>query len=171
MSQEVVQTINLDYRCFHDFYLQFQNLENIPETNNNARRSKEQINKEPNKSIINPERHESKDQQDKVEKVEISQETAEIIREFEYIIRTKDRNIIWLAYQQGKVFEKFKENAKIIEMVKQFVSKSTITFKINAIKLFNKHPQTNNCSVSLTFLQNYFYLSKEVCEENASKFH
>ena len=42
----------------------------------------------------------------------------------------KNRNIIWLAYQQGKVFEKFKENAKFIKMLKQFgISKFTIYSK------------------------------------------
>ena len=46
----------------------------------------------------------NKELQDKGEKVEKSDETAEIIREFEYIIRSKNRNIIWLAYQQSKVF-------------------------------------------------------------------
>ena len=32
----------------------------------------------------------------------------------------QEKNIVWLAYQQGKVFEKFKENARFIDMVNQF---------------------------------------------------
>ena len=56
----------------------------------------------------------------------------------------------WLAYQQGKIFEKFKENAKPIGMVRQLnYSKSTITFKINIVKLINKHPKVKNSSLSL----------------------
>ena len=35
--------------------------------------------------------------QDKVEKVEKSEEAAEIINEFKYITRRKNRNIIWSA--------------------------------------------------------------------------
>ena len=84
-------------------------------------------------SIINSEWHENKELQDKTEKVEKNDEAAKIIREFE--------QIIWLAYQQNKAFEKFKENAKFIDMVKQFgCSELTIIFKITIVKLINKHP-------------------------------
>ena len=70
-----------------------------------------------------------------------------VIREFEKIIKSKKRNIVWLAYQQGKVFEKFKESTKFIEMIKQFrVGRSTIIFKINIVKLINKHPKIKNFS-------------------------
>ena len=70
-----------------------------------------------------------------------------VIREFEKIIKGKKRNVVWLAYQQGKVFEKFKESTKFIEMIKQFrVGRSTIIFKINIVKLINKHPKIKNSS-------------------------
>ena len=93
----------------------------------------------------------------KAEKVEKSDETVQIIREFEQIIRSKNKNIIWLAYQQGKVFEKFKENAKVIEMVRQLgYSKSTITFKINIVKLINQYPKVKNSSLSLIFFLKIF---------------
>ena len=72
----------------------------------NARKSKEQIKKQLNKSIINGEQHKKKELQDKAEKVEKSDEAAEIVRKFEYITRSKNSNIIWLEYQQGKVFER-----------------------------------------------------------------
>ena len=76
-----------------------------------------------------------------------------------------------MAYEQGKVFEKFKENAKFIEMIRQFgYSKSTIIFKINIVKLINKHPKIKNSSLSLNFLKNYFKLIKEMCEESSTKF-
>ena len=54
--------------------------------------------------FINGERHENKELQDKAEKVEKSDEAAEIIRQYEYIVRSKNRNIIGLAYQQDKAF-------------------------------------------------------------------
>ena len=67
---------------------------------------------------------------------------AAVIREFEEIIKSKKINTVWLACQQGKVFENFKENAKFIEMAEQFeVSKSTITFEINIVKIIVKHPK------------------------------
>ena len=50
-------------------------------------------------SVITSERHK------KAEKVEKSKDVAEVIREFEYIIKNKNSNIICLAYLQGKYFE------------------------------------------------------------------
>ena len=83
----------------------------------------------------------------------------------------KNRNIIWLAYQQGKVFEKFKENTKFIKMVKQFgISKFTIIFKINMVQLINKQPKIKNSSLSLDFLENYFKFIKKICKEKTSEF-
>ena len=56
-------------------------------------------------------------------------------------------------------------------MVKQFgVSKSTIIFKINIVKLIDKHPKIKNSSLSLHFLKKYFKMIKEICEENSSEF-
>ena len=56
-------------------------------------------------------------------------------------------------------------------MVKQFgYSKSTITFKINTVKLINKYPKVKNSSLYLNFLKKYFKLIKEICEENAGEF-
>ena len=70
-----------------------------------------------------------------------SDETVEIIHEYTQIIKSENKNIICLAYQQGKVFEKLKENSKIIEMVKQFgYCKPTITFKINIVRLYKEAP-------------------------------
>ena len=60
-----------------------------------------------NDPIISVERHEIKDLQNEAEKVKKSNQAVEMIRKSEYIIRSKNRNIIWLANQQGKVFECF----------------------------------------------------------------
>ena len=76
-----------------------------------------------------------------------------------------------MAHQQGKVFEKCKENTKFIEMVKRFrYRKSTITFKTNIVKLINKQPKIKTYSLSLNLLKNYFKLVKETYEEIASEF-
>ena len=49
----------------------------------------------------------------------------------------KKKNIISIAYHQGKVF---KDKEKFIKLVHEFrVHKSTIIFKINMIKLIDKH--------------------------------
>ena len=36
----------------------------------------------------------------------------------EKIIRNKKSNILWLAYQEGQIFEKFKANENSIDMIK-----------------------------------------------------
>ena len=62
--------------------------------------------------IINCEWQENKELQDKAKKVEKGDEAEQIIHEFEKIIKSKKKNMLWLAYQQGKVFKKLKENLK-----------------------------------------------------------
>ena len=78
----------------------------------------------------------TKSRKKKPTKLKETEDAAAVIRQFKEIIKSKKRNIAWLAYQQGSVFEKFKENSKFIEMVKQFrVSEPVIIFKINIICL------------------------------------
>ena len=103
--------------------------------------------------------------------IKIKKGAAAVIREFEEIIKSKKGNITWLAHQQGIVFEILKENAKFIEMVKQFgVSKSTIILKINIANLINKRPKIKNSSLSLKFMKIYFKMIRKIREENASEF-
>ena len=73
--------------------------------------------------------------------VEKFEDAAAIIREFGEIIQIKKTNIIRITYQQGKVFRRFKQREKFIEMVKKFnVNKSTVTFQITVLKLSDKSP-------------------------------
>ena len=46
------------------------------------------------------------------DRVKDCQEALNIIKEYNDIIKKNKRNIICFAYQQGKVFKKFKENRK-----------------------------------------------------------
>ena len=89
----------------------------------------------------------------------------------EEIIQAKKANIIRIAYQQGKVFKRFKEKEKFIQMAKKIsVSKSTIIFKINVLKLFDKYPRLINSSVNLNFLKTYLKEIKEICSDNLTEF-
>ena len=63
-----------------------ENLQNIPVANINPTKLKKQIKKQLNESIINGKLHENKVQRDKAEKVEKSDEVAEIICKFECTI-------------------------------------------------------------------------------------
>ena len=71
----------------------------------------------------------------------------------EKIIKSNKCNILWLASQQGQIFEKFKINDNFIDMVKKFgISKSTIVFKISIVKFVNKYPRMKNSALSLHIL-------------------
>ena len=54
--------------------------------------------------------------EEKASKVKNTEDAAAVIREFDKIIKNKKKKIVWLAYQQGKVFEKFSKN--VIDIAK-----------------------------------------------------
>ena len=107
----------------------------------------------------------------RADKVEKPEDAGGIIKEYEKILRTKWKGIIAVAFYQGKIFKRFKEKEKFIQMVgKLKIHKSTIVFKINLFKLIEKHPKLLKSSVTLTFLKNYFKDIKQICKENSSEF-
>lgn len=57
-----------------------------------------------NQEVDTDERDGNTEIKDKARNVEKSENEATVIREFEEIIRSKKKNITWLAYQQGKNF-------------------------------------------------------------------
>ena len=70
--------------------------------------------------------------QDKVNKCITNEHAVTAVQEFEEIIHNKKSNILWLAYYQGQIFQKFREKERFVgDMVlKLNVSKSTIAFKM-----------------------------------------
>ena len=105
------------------------------------------------------------------EKVERPEDAANIIKQYEEILRTKRIGIIFVAYYQGKLFELFKEKEKFIQMVSQWkIDKSTIIFQISIFKLIQKLSKQMKSLVTLTFLKNQLKYIKEICEENSSEF-
>ena len=98
------------------------------------------------------ETEELKELAEKVEKPEVA---ANIIKQYQEIVRTKRKGIISIAYYQGKVFKRFREKEKFVQMVSNLkIHKSTIIFKINVFKLIEKHPKLMKSSVTLNFLKN-----------------
>ena len=66
-------------------------------------------------------------------------EAVDIVN-MEKIIRNKKSNILWLAYQQGQIFEKFIPNENFLDIIKKLgIRKSTVLFKISIVKLLNKY--------------------------------
>ena len=68
--------------------------------------------------------------------VEKLEDAAAIAKQYEDIIRTNKKTIISIVYHQGKVFKRFKDKKKFIELVNEFkVHKSTTIFNMNNVKL------------------------------------
>ena len=68
------------------------------------------------------------------------------------MIKTNKKIIIRFAYEQGKIFKKFKEDVKFKNLVEQFgVNRSTIIFKIDFVKLADKSHKMLTSSVTLKF--------------------
>ena len=99
--------------------------------------------------------------------VESYEEAMGITKKYKDIIKTNQKNIIFFAYQQGKVFRTFKENGKFKSLVEQFkISNGAIIFKMNIVKLVDKYPKMTTSSVTLNFLKSYCKDIKNICKEN-----
>ena len=108
----------------------------------------------------------------RVEEVEDPEKTAEVIQECESIIQTKKKGIIGIAHHQGKVFKKFKDKEKFVTLVNKLsIHKTTIIFKINIIKLSERHSnKLLKSSIGLGFLKTYCKDIQEICNENEQEF-
>ena len=84
------------------------------------KRSKEEVRKQMIDSLSNSKKVEKKNLNKQADKVKNCEEATIIVKEYEHIIRKKKKNIISVAYQQGKVFKRFKEQKKILNIVKGF---------------------------------------------------
>ena len=123
-------------------------------TKKTRRLRKEEIKKQLIDSIINNDIIETEELNEKADKAEKPVDVAEIIKQYEDIIRTKKENTTSIVYHQGKCFKRFKGKEKFIKLVSEFkVHKSTIIFKINVFKLIEKHPKLIRPSVTLGFLK------------------
>ena len=77
------------------------------------------------------------------EEIQDPEEAAEIIKRYEDIIKTKKKVIINVAYQEGKVFKRFKEKEKFPKLFSELgFHKTANIFKNNVFKLCKKYPKT-----------------------------
>ena len=59
--------------------------------------------------------------QDKVNGCISNEDAIKVIQDFEQMIQNKKSNIVWLAYYQGQVFQKFREKERFVsDMVLKF---------------------------------------------------
>ena len=103
---------------------------------------------------------------------ESEEDAAEFIHKFEEIIKNKKSDIVWLAYYQGKIFQKFRSKERFVnDMVSEFkVRKSTAVFKIALSRLIDEYPNIKDSLLSLHYFKKHLKLIKEVCKENAREF-
>ena len=114
---------------------------------------------------------ETEELNEQAERVEKPKDAADIIKQYKEILRAKRKAIISVAFYQEKVFKRFKEKEKFIQMAgKLKIHKSTIVFKINVFKFIEKHPKLMQSSITLTFLKNYFKDIKQISEKYSSEF-
>ena len=107
--------------------------------------------------LANNDKIETEELNERAENVDKLEDAANIIKEYEEILRTKRKGIITVAYHQGKVFSRFLEKEKFMKLIANFkIHKGTMIFKINVFKLIQKYPGLKKSSVTLKFLKNYF---------------
>ena len=130
-----------------------QNLE-VKDAILTTKKTKSENKKEPEDSIANGKKNEKMDIQQMAENCTTSEEdAAKVIQDFEEIIRNKKSDTVWLAYHQGKIFQKFRLKERLVnDMVPKFkVSKSTIVFKIALSRLIENYPEIKDSSLSLHY--------------------
>ena len=129
-----------------------QNLK-VNDTILKIKKTKTEIKKELEDSTINGRKNENTDMQDKVNKCITNEDAVKTIQEFEQIIQNKNSDIVWLAYYQGQIFQKFREKERFVsDMVLKFnVSKSTVVFKIALKKLIDDFAKIKDSSLSLHY--------------------
>ena len=104
-------------------------------------------------------------------KVDIPDDAAKLIKKKKRIMGSKRNNILMLAYHEGIIFKKYKENNKFMSAVANFkISKTTINFKIGIIKFIDDYPKIRKSCIYLHSLKNNFRIIKDVCKEHATEF-
>ena len=149
-----------------------QNLE-VKEAILTTKKTKSEIKKELEDSITNGNKNENTDIEEMANNCMENQEDAgKVIQEFEEIIKNKKSDIVWVAYYQGKIFQKFKSKKRLVnDMVTKFkVSKSMIVFKIALCGLIDEYPKIRNSLLLLHYSKKHLKLIKEVCKESVSEF-
>ena len=118
-------------------------------------------------TIVDNDIIEAEELNEKADRVEKANDRTEVIKQYEDIIRTKQKGIISITYHEGNVFKRFKE--KFIRLVMESkVHRSTIIFQINIFKLIDKHPKLRKSPATLGFLKNYYKDIKQLRKENSS---
>ena len=135
------------------------------------RLSQEEIRKQLLDSMIIDENLEFDYLNKEAEEIQDPEKAAEIIRQYEDIIKMKKKVIINVSFYQGQIFKRFKEKQKFAKLVNELgIQKTTIIFQINVFKLCKKYPKLLKSSIGLGFFKNYQKDIKAICKENEEDF-
>ena len=134
--------------------------------------SKEQVYEKLRDSLINSkEEIETKGLEQLIRTTENPNDATELVKKLDKLTTCSKNNILVWAYQQGKVFQKFKTNNNFVSAVTEFgISKTTINFKIDIVKFIENYPKMKKSCISLFYLKKNFRVRKNVCQEHASEF-
>ena len=130
------------------------------------KKTKSEIKRKLEESIVNGKRNKNADMQQKVNVCITSEDALKVIQELEQIIKNKKSDIVWLAYYQGQIFQKFKEKESFVSMF----LKLTIIFKIPLKNVIDDYPKIKDSSLTLHYFLKKMKLIKEIREESASEF-
>ena len=114
--------------------------------------TKPEIKKELKGSITNEKWNENTDMQEKVKRTTNEKDAVKVVQEFQEIIKNKKRDILWSAYHQGQIFQKFKEKERFIKMVLKFdIIKLILVLKNVLSKPIDNYPKIKKF-VAIPFL-------------------
>ena len=143
------------------------------ETRKQPRLSKKYVYKKLRDSLIinSKEKIETKGLEQSIRTTDNPDDAIELVKKLDKLTKCSKSNILVLAYQQGKVFQKFKSNNKFVNAVTEFgISKTNINFKIDIVKFIENYPKMKKYCMSLFYLKNNFWVIKNVCQKHASEF-
>ena len=115
-----------------------------------TKKTKSEIKKELEDSLASSKKNENADIEEMANNCTESKEgAAKAISKFEEINKRKKSDIVWLAYCQSKIFQKFKSKEQFVnDMVTKFkVSKIMIVLKIALSRLIDKYSKIKNSSL------------------------
>ena len=122
-------------------------------------------------SLISKEEIETKGLKESIKNTSNPNDAIELVKKLDKLTKCSTNNILVWAYQQGKVFQKFKSNNKFVSAVTEFgISKTTVNFKIDIVKFIENYPKIKKSCISLFYLKNNFQIIRNVCQEHASEF-
>ena len=101
-------------------------------------------------SLISKEEIETKGLEKLIKNTSNPNDAIQLAKKLVKLTKCSKNNILVWAYQQGKVFQKFKSNNKFVSAVTKFgISKTTINFKIDIVKFIENYPKMKKSCISL----------------------